>query len=391
MRVVRPACEAILMSHEYGRNPALDGIRGVAILMVMVYHFTAPVQLNTTAESAVLAITRQGWLGVELFFALSGFLITGTLWDAKSKSAPRLLRTFYARRVLRIFPLYYGVIVLALLSGAIVPSLRTEGYDRFLGDQLWLWLYGVNVGQSLEGLGRFYYGVFDFTHFWTLAVEEHFYLIWPLLLLRLSRRGAIAMCVALVAIGLGLRVWGAVGATGWAFALTASVRQSSSLAMGAILALLVRADGARSILRAAPVCGVLAGTLYLAILGTGSRGPGWVKPVFGPLLLGACFTGLIAHIVTAPGSRVTRALSTRSLRFFGTYSYGLYAYHHFLFPLWLWLMAYLYAMTGVYRVAVFGTMLMAFGSSVALAMLSWAVFESPILSLKRYFEYSRPV
>src|SRR5437870_557283 len=163
------------------RVRALDGLRGIAILMVMLYHQTVMVG-STGIDRFVGFWTLSGWIGVDLFFVLSGFLITGILSD--SKGATGYFRNFYARRVLRIFPLYYGVVAFSLLILPYIPHWKLENLARIKGDELWYWTYLSNF--SIAAHAAFRHGILDVS--WSLSIEEQFYLMWPLLVLLLSRR-----------------------------------------------------------------------------------------------------------------------------------------------------------------------------------------------------------
>ena len=154
--------------------PALDGIRGLAILLVLLCHFPLYGDMQPTIfiDKLFYAMTRAGWCGVDLFFVLSGFLITGILYDAKGSRF--FFRNFYMRRCLRIFPLYYGVLAVFFV---IVPFVLPLGrnYELFLKDQAWYWSYLTNIKIAIEGWPKFY----ALAHFWSLAVEEQFYFVWP--------------------------------------------------------------------------------------------------------------------------------------------------------------------------------------------------------------------
>src|SRR3954464_3713102 len=128
-----------------GHLPALDGLRGLAIVLVLFTHAIAlplePVQ--GSLDSAVHALARIGWTGVDLFFVLSGFLITGILLDTRNE--PRRWSRFFARRSLRIFPLYYGVLVALFVILPLVARHWTEPtYLTLEKNQAWYWLYAVN-------------------------------------------------------------------------------------------------------------------------------------------------------------------------------------------------------------------------------------------------------
>ena len=165
--------------------PALDGLRGIAIAAVMVFHFTLygpysnALMRGLPAIGPALHLAMAGWGGVDLFFVLSGYLITAIL--LRTKAAPGYFRRFYARRVLRIFPLYYLFLAVGIaLSSRLPPAWSAEG-----SWQLWLWTYLTNFKIGSAGwssVPRAY------EHFWSLAVEEQFYLLWPLLVFKLDER-----------------------------------------------------------------------------------------------------------------------------------------------------------------------------------------------------------
>ena len=170
------------------RNKALDGVRGLALLIVVVHntawisgtsnHFTF--KLYTSAAAA-------GWAGVQLFFVLSGFLITGILLD--TQHAPNYFRRFYVRRTLRIFPLYF--LMLAVAVFVVAPLQRDSSWAQSVHSYQWTyWLY---VSNWTEPFG---YSVHGLSHLWSLAVEEQFYLIWPLVVWWLSSRRLYWLAVA---------------------------------------------------------------------------------------------------------------------------------------------------------------------------------------------------
>src|ERR1700722_19675697 len=167
----------------FAHIPALDGIRGAAILLVLIYHLFWS---NPVTGSRFLGFLQQirgtTYCGVNLFFALSGFLITGILLDTLDR--PRYFQMFYARRSLRIFPLYFGfLLVLLLLTRPLHFS--WSGWQYFYltyTANLALWRTHIPLQLSF----------FNITHFWSLQVEEQFYLLWPFVVYRLRRPETLA-------------------------------------------------------------------------------------------------------------------------------------------------------------------------------------------------------
>ncbi len=178
---------SVSKSENPGHIGSLDGIRGVAILMVFAEHYGDIAEHTHSAPLLFIQhLKSTGWLGVDLFFALSGYLITGILW--KTRSDKNRARNFYAKRVLRLFPVYYGVWFFLLCYSAITsidwnPRVFLE-YLLYAGN--FAAPYHINIGP------------FQIVHFWSLAVEEQFYLIWPLLLWNMpSKKSAMRLLAAL--------------------------------------------------------------------------------------------------------------------------------------------------------------------------------------------------
>src|SRR6266550_2788258 len=173
------------------RIASLDGLRGCAILLVLLFHFTARAPYPTDHASIRLqSVFDLGWSGVDLFFVLSGFLITGLLIDAKGSAG--YFKVFYARRALRILPLYYGTLVVMFVLPYLLTSVMNPTYITPFRDQIWYWgylqnyHYLTNAWSDIAG------------PFWTLAIEEQFYLVWPLVVLLLSRKHLLRLCFAVI-------------------------------------------------------------------------------------------------------------------------------------------------------------------------------------------------
>ncbi|HEX6051682.1 MAG TPA: acyltransferase, partial [Gemmatimonadaceae bacterium] len=173
-----------------GHVPALDGVRGLAVALVLVCHVAWDFSSPSYMERGLIEVARAGWIGVDLFFVLSGFLITGILLD--TRGGPKYFRHFYVRRTLRIFPLYYAILVGVFVITPLVAATRDRRWFTDIVDQQgWFWTYTSNVFLAVTGRWE-QTGILG--HFWSLAVEEQFYLIWPAVVLLLSPRQLRTAC-----------------------------------------------------------------------------------------------------------------------------------------------------------------------------------------------------
>jgi peptidoglycan/LPS O-acetylase OafA/YrhL len=221
----------------FGHVPELDGVRGVAIAMVFAFHYVG-FQGQGTLMAYLSGVTRSMWCGVDLFFVLSGFLITGILLDARGR--PRYFTTFYGRRTLRIFPLYFGLLAFAFLALPRLVPMTSPGDRRLLAHQAWLWTYATNFKTMVTGHSVFVGDHVWLHHLWSLAVEEHFYVIWPFLVGLAPLSGVRRVCWACLAICPLIRV----GLMGTSLppiaAYCATFCRLDSLTIGGLLALFVR-------------------------------------------------------------------------------------------------------------------------------------------------------
>lgn len=371
------------------RLPTLDGLRGIAILMVMIYHQTAIIG-PTVVDRFMGFWTMGGWAGVDLFFVLSGFLITGILISAKGGEG--YFRNFYARRILRIFPLYYAYIAFALLIVPHINHPKLANFAQIRGDDLWYWTYLSNV---LIGIHHdFRHGFIDIS--WTLAIEEQFYVVWPLLVFLLSARTLMRLCAILIVGAIAFRLMLLLSGADPITVYVLTPGRLDSLAIGAFIAVASRSVGGVAFLRRAarPVLLVAGGSiLLLAIVEGGFYEYTVPMQVLGYSLLALFFGSLLTMInQTSPGSRLARVIGWAPLRVFGKYSYALYLCH---VPVRATLADTLYGPSQFLTLA--GSPLpglliyyvISSGLALALAWISWHLYECHFLALKRFFVTQR--
>jgi peptidoglycan/LPS O-acetylase OafA/YrhL len=382
----RPA-HAGNMTSGFRNIRALDGIRGLAIILVMFHHFDYLIPPCNTAVISMKLMISFGWVGVDLFFALSGFLITGILLD--TRKANNYFSAFYARRVLRIFPLYYSVLIVILAAAALwshrpsVVPLVADQKLYFLYLTNWLVLWKGQWDTNILG------------HFWSLAVEEQFYLIWPLCvwLLISQRLAKVAVGASVVAL-LARILW--VGHTGTSQAIVmATVTRMDTLLCGALGAILFRQAQTLRVLRPWLPRIALAATLMF-IAGVGlvrvTHGPGGgllFIETFGFTLLAVGFAALVLYAAATDGEATLfqRTLCNGVLTDFGKYSYGIYVYHVpmlFLCDFLVYKLLPRALVVNFWFSAIYVAFL--FVGNFFIAKVSYECFERHFLALKRYFE-----
>lgn len=359
--------------------PALDGLRGLAILLVIPHNADV---FNGGPLWPAAMLAHVGWVGVQLFFVLSGFLITGNLLD--SQNAQNYYQSFFARRVLRIFPLYYGVLIVAFL---ILPHLTTLPAEVLESQrhQIWLWTFMVNwtepFGRSVEG----------FSHFWSLAVEEQFYFIWPFLLHGRSPKAVFRLSAGLMVAAFAIRcMLVLLGARNGVLYMFTFCRMDALAAGAAAAAIIRRPESLEIVQRHArrwllvglvvAACGALPTDFY-ALEGAGTYTVGYSA-------LSLAFAAFILAGVVPPagvGDFYQRLLKLAPLRAVGKYSYGMYIFHMFIivgagssilgwmkpaFPVW-------YPVVYALLIALL---------SYGVAFASYHCFEKHFLKLKRRFK-----
>jgi peptidoglycan/LPS O-acetylase OafA/YrhL len=354
-----------------GHNRALDGLRFFAFLLVFFFH---ALQWSPWGNWPVI---RFGFLGVPIFFVLSGFLIGGILLDLKDKQRPGFglsakLKTFYIRRALRIFPVYY------LFIGVLALLLATSGRPDPVASDSFFWhlAYLTNFRSFFAGMDHIRQG-----HFWSLAVEEHFYLIAPLVVLLASPRALVRLLAfVIVVVAFARYTIYAAGSARDFWVL--SPMQFDLLGLGIATAIIERKGRFLGIdarrLRFLGIAAALFFVLFIRRYYLGRPGIGIWYATFGPLSLGLATAALVLTLWQRPTWPVARFFGFRPFAYFGQISYGLYLFH----PNCLgWSTRYF----GNYNLSnTFVGLLV----TLAVAMLSWHTFEKPINNLKNRFNYA---
>jgi len=367
------------------RVPALDGLRGSAIALVLAFHGyeTWGAAAQSGLGRLVFHVGALGWTGVDLFFVLSGFLISGILIDTRQER--HYFRDFFAKRSLRIFPLYYATL---LVFFVVLPQLAFghhalgPDFEQVQKGQVWFWSYLTNwwVGAVLPQWPHAPY----LNHLWSLAVEEQFYLVWPLLVRWLppARLTAAFSVVALTAFVARAAILASGGTP--IFVYVSTLTRMDSLAIGGLVAILVRQRNVGRSRRIAALCVLAASALGLTALFLRQRfldsGDPTVQLLgFECMAIGAA--SLVYWLVTDLGERsiVSRLLQVRPLGALGRVSYGVYVFH---LPIFKWTRGMLGG--GNSLRGTIGEWLLAITFTLSLAALSFRFFESKLTALRRF-------
>ena len=315
------------------RVPTLDGVRGLAALLVLGVHFQTLMSVPATPvlPAWIASSLSWGWSGVDLFFVLSGFLITGILLDQQEMD--RRYRSFYARRSLRILPLYYGVLITCVCAGRIIKHF---GPHSPFGPSPAGWIcYFLYVQNWWLPIGRLYRTEY-LGPLWSLAIEEQFYLIWPTFIWRLSRRTLMNVCVAGACVAFSIRLLLMLPGSS---ALTYAAYMNTFTRMDALLAgcwcaLIARNQTLTERVRRLSPIVFASSAMGLCLLVYGGHDK-WNDPgvmVFGHSFFAVGFACMVMLAYINDGSKtiVDRALSMAPLAAIGKYSYGVYVYQSFL-------------------------------------------------------------
>ncbi len=382
--------------------PALDGLRGLAALMIVAFHAAASYPVSNVFAKGYLRATSPLWIGVDLFFVLSGFLITNILLNTRNST--NYFTAFYGRRFARIFPLYY-----LFLAGTyfIVPMLGAHLPAKTLAAEPWEWCYAGNFYTA-----KFGWPDTSIAQLWTLAIEEQFYLVWPLVIWLFSRptlkTGIVFALLAFPFLRAATIVAGFPGTFTYMFTLC----HLDGLLAGALLSVVIRERGIgaleewsqrrwfKTLDRLLLFSGALLFAIYCFWLGNQEfifnffLFPAFVQCTYMTAL--AFVFGFIVLRAIMPDANIwRRVLNLKWLRRAGKYSYAIYIFNEAICtwvgsslpvpalfrnlpPSWNFI-------ENVYFIVV------EFALSIGAAVISWNVLEKHFLKLKKYFPYKRAV
>ena len=351
-----------------GRIPVLDGIRGIAILLVLAGHTAQNYQPLDESVRRWLSVFANPGAGVRLFFVLSGYLITQLLLEEQAATSTTSLRRFYGRRILRIFPAFYAYLLVALLVNAFRSAELAPGAWIAAGTFTWNYAFLWTSAPPVI--------YWDLGHLWTLAVEQQFYLVWPVLLLWLGPRRGLWLALALIA-------WCPVARVATYFLFPAQRgyigmmfhTAADSIMAGCAMAILVQSEPVRALLRRGSTWAAIA-TAWLLILspvlGATLRG----FPAVAGITLDALAAGwLIAWVHYAPSPLVTAGLGRGVLPALGVISYSLYLWQQLFLSPTGWLAS--------------GKTVLPWLCALTAAVASYRLVEKPVLRFKSRFNRPR--
>ncbi|HMS17609.1 MAG TPA: acyltransferase [Planctomycetota bacterium] len=380
------------------RYPALDGVRGLAVCLLLLAHLLVLKPADGATANVVASTIRMSWICIDIFFCLSAFLITGIL--LQTRDSKDYFRSFYGRRFLRIFPLYY---LLLFIIFVVVPKLSIYGYGNHFwinGRESPLWYFGFAENVRLAVTGDYAHRLLSVA--WTLSVEEQFYVVWPFLVYFTRPERLARVCLILIGVAVAVRFGLYAIEASPKVVHTFTFSRMDGIAFGSYLAIRCR-DRAfvNATINRLPqlffafAAALVLGAVFVRLFQPSTKFTEFVYSQFFQTLGYTISVGFAGVLVMSaayghPGGIAQRFWCSKPLQVLGTYSFGLYLLHE---PV-----IYLLRRHHVFNVTDFAdrpllAQLLNYtvipSVTLVVAMASWHFFEAPILRLKRFFPYRR--
>lgn len=349
-----------------GHLRELDGVRAVAALMVIFAHFFQSVKTDSTLVMAFRKYALFGLTGVSLFFVLSGFLITRILLNTKKSNS--YFKTFYFRRLLRIFPLYYLFLIIYYFLLPLLQNIPVQTFNH----QIWYWVYLQNIPMTfgINNSGP--------EHFWSLAVEEHFYFFWPLAIYYMNNKQIKNFIYLIIFLAFLTRAF--MVSNGYEIYYF-TLSRMDELVIGAFLAILEREGKLNSYFLKKLAKFFFAGLVLVIIIVVCLGGKDWAS--FQSLkfffISGFYFFSIGTIIILQENRGLKKFLKRKEAAFTGKISYGLYVYH----PLCIYLVNTYFNYSSV--IVAF---IITITSTFILASISYYFYELKFLELKTNYSYN---
>jgi len=376
------------MKIEFKHIPELDGVRGMSIVMVLFFHLQLTGIIRQHYE-IFNTLFIHGWISVDLFFVLSGFLITTIL--LKTKGRPNYFKTFYTRRILRIFPLYYLYIFLFFLVASNTKIATMEEFSIIMNNKLWFIFYVQNIliATTQQVLP------FGLNDLWTLSIEEQFYIVWPFLVFIFPKNKLKYAIAFFIVFPLFFRIISTMNQATWIFNYFFSLARIDTLGFGAFAAYFLHMNKdpllQKKLVRITSGIGI-AGIAIIFLIQKQFLYFEKITNMFGFTCLGLIFFSLIVKVASGDISALSsKIIGNPFFRYCGKISYCMYMIHG--------LVIYLYETVILEKLELIGLsnhstlsniviVILYFSTVILVASASWFFFESKILKLKKYFSYS---
>jgi peptidoglycan/LPS O-acetylase OafA/YrhL len=365
--------------------PCLEGIRGYCFLVVFCTHYLLPKRLahpGTIRLQIFQVLDSLAFFAVPIFFVLSGFLIGGILYDTRNKEG--YFRVFYYRRILRVFPVYYLALA-AIACFGVIRGMNFVADYHFWAHLLYIHNLFPSYPNTTHVPGM------SLVHFWSLAVEEQFYMFWPLVVWLLpDRQKLTALVISLIGLCCCVRLaLPLVGTAPVQFIYFFTPTRVDGILLGVLLALVRRTEVFE---RLKPFAKWVALSGVLSMMMVALRRDAWVWSLtyWGEeisILVANIAAFAIIVLVLEEKSLLNRACSLRSMCWLGSMSYGLYVFHFIFAPFFMGPLTSQLALHMRESFAVLTSSALAFALTLLLSILSYRLIEMPIMKLKRHIQY----